>query len=269
MPCPWHRPADLMTLAVRPAALEPLPEVYTAMGAVCDANFRNWDLAVEGSPSSSTLMSPRRCVPSGMRLRAPPNSSAAIAFLISACPKICGVRDGACAGGSKGALPSDAAPAARVLSHPQPFRPRVSQAFRRPPAQHKPGALLPRRGRGPQETSRTLGAMRSKMRSMAPGCEANSLNSCSSSRLWVGCRVGVGRGRGVHGWPGSTPAAGRRPPRPASSRLSGCPGPCSPLPPRRLPWHTPKPHAGGAHENVGRRAVSPFMTSSWNPTMRR
>ena len=30
------------------------------MGAVLDVNLRNWDLAVEGSPSSSTLMSPRR-----------------------------------------------------------------------------------------------------------------------------------------------------------------------------------------------------------------
>ena len=35
------------------------------MGAVLEANFRNWDLAVEGSPSSSTLMSPRLHVPSG------------------------------------------------------------------------------------------------------------------------------------------------------------------------------------------------------------
>lgn len=29
----------------------------------------------------------------------------------------------------------------------------------------------------------TCGAMRAKMRSMAPGCAANSLNSCSSSML--------------------------------------------------------------------------------------
>ena len=30
-----------------------------------EANFRNWDLAVDGSPSKSTLMSPLRNVPSG------------------------------------------------------------------------------------------------------------------------------------------------------------------------------------------------------------
>ncbi len=42
----------LMTEAVRPAADEPLPEVYTAMGAVLLVNFRNWDLAVEGSPAA-------------------------------------------------------------------------------------------------------------------------------------------------------------------------------------------------------------------------
>ena len=33
---------------------------------VCAANLRNWDLAVEGSPMSSTWMSPRRAVPSGI-----------------------------------------------------------------------------------------------------------------------------------------------------------------------------------------------------------
>ena len=40
-----------MTEAVRPAAEEPLPLVYTAMGAVLEVNFRNCDLAVEGSPA--------------------------------------------------------------------------------------------------------------------------------------------------------------------------------------------------------------------------
>ncbi len=53
------------TVAVRPAAELPLPLVYTAMGATRETYFRNCDLAVEGSPSSSTLMSPRRLVPSG------------------------------------------------------------------------------------------------------------------------------------------------------------------------------------------------------------
>ena len=48
-----------MTEAVSPAALEPLPDVYTAMGAASWMNLSICDLAVEGSPSSSTLMSPR------------------------------------------------------------------------------------------------------------------------------------------------------------------------------------------------------------------
>lgn len=59
-------PPTCTTVAVRPAAEEPLPEVYTAMGATLEAYLRNWDLAVEGSPRSSTLTSPRRVVPSGM-----------------------------------------------------------------------------------------------------------------------------------------------------------------------------------------------------------
>ena len=58
--------ASRMTEAVSPAAEDPFPEVYTAMGAVLEANLRNCDLAVDGSPSRRTLMSPRRCVPSGI-----------------------------------------------------------------------------------------------------------------------------------------------------------------------------------------------------------
>ncbi|KAI9577382.1 hypothetical protein GQX74_013625 [Glossina fuscipes] len=52
---------SLVTDAVKPAALEPLPEV-------------NCDLAVPGSPSNKILMSPRLHKPSGKRLRDPPNS---------------------------------------------------------------------------------------------------------------------------------------------------------------------------------------------------
>ncbi len=64
-----------MTEAVRPAAEEPFPEVYTATGATFSTNFNNCDLAVPGSPRSKTLMSPRRVRPSGMRLREPVNAS--------------------------------------------------------------------------------------------------------------------------------------------------------------------------------------------------
>lgn len=46
-------------------------------------NFNNCDLAVPGSPRRSTLMSPRRRIPSGRILRDPPNKRQVIAFLIS------------------------------------------------------------------------------------------------------------------------------------------------------------------------------------------
>lgn len=64
-------PGSLITDAVKPAALDPLPEVYTAIGETFSTNFNNCDLAVPGSPSNNTLMSPRRVNPSGIRLRAP------------------------------------------------------------------------------------------------------------------------------------------------------------------------------------------------------
>ena len=49
---------------MRPAADEPFPEVYTAMGAILSTYLRNCDLATLGSPNSNTLMSPRRRMPS-------------------------------------------------------------------------------------------------------------------------------------------------------------------------------------------------------------
>mmetsp|Transcript_29921 Transcript_29921/g.85489 ORF Transcript_29921/g.85489 Transcript_29921/m.85489 type:complete len:237 (-) Transcript_29921:620-1330(-) len=74
-------PGEDTMLAVRPAALEPLPLVYTATGATFSANLRNWLLAVPGSPSSSMLLSPLMRVPSGSRLRAPPKSMQATPLL--------------------------------------------------------------------------------------------------------------------------------------------------------------------------------------------
>lgn len=69
-----------MTEAVRPAALEPLPEVYTPMGATFSTNFNSCDLAVPGSPSSRILMSPRRVRPSGNLLREPEKKKNIISF---------------------------------------------------------------------------------------------------------------------------------------------------------------------------------------------
>uniref|UniRef100_A0AAG5CRG8 Uncharacterized protein n=1 Tax=Anopheles atroparvus TaxID=41427 RepID=A0AAG5CRG8_ANOAO len=81
-----------ITDAVRPAALEPLPEVYTAIGATFSTNLSSCDLAVPGSPSSRILMSPRRVNPSGIRLRAPPNNMLMMAFLMSCEPKMLGAK---------------------------------------------------------------------------------------------------------------------------------------------------------------------------------
>mmetsp|Transcript_48038 Transcript_48038/g.109107 ORF Transcript_48038/g.109107 Transcript_48038/m.109107 type:complete len:326 (+) Transcript_48038:268-1245(+) len=51
------------TPAVSPTAEAPLPVVYTARGAIFSEYLRICDLAVPGSPRSSTLMSPRmRCL---------------------------------------------------------------------------------------------------------------------------------------------------------------------------------------------------------------
>ena len=51
--------------AVRPAADEPFPLVYTQTGAILLTNLRNWDFAVEGSPINNTLISPLNLVLSG------------------------------------------------------------------------------------------------------------------------------------------------------------------------------------------------------------
>ena len=45
---------SLATDAVKPAAVEPLPAVYTARGRKSTTYFRNCDLAVDGSPTWMT-----------------------------------------------------------------------------------------------------------------------------------------------------------------------------------------------------------------------
>lgn len=47
------------TEAVSPTAEAPFPVVYTQRGNVFSTYFRNWDLAVPGSPRIRTFMSPR------------------------------------------------------------------------------------------------------------------------------------------------------------------------------------------------------------------
>ena len=82
-----------ITEAVRPAAEDPLPDVYTAIGATLSTNFNSCDLAVPGSPSSKMLMSPLRVKPSGNLFLDPPNSRQAIAFLMSLKPQMDGAMD--------------------------------------------------------------------------------------------------------------------------------------------------------------------------------
>lgn len=56
--------------------------MYTAIEAVFYTNFKNCDLAVDGSPNNKTFMSPLKIVLSGKNFLDPPNNIQAIAFLI-------------------------------------------------------------------------------------------------------------------------------------------------------------------------------------------
>jgi len=60
-----HSPVWLscFTVAVRPTADAPLPVAYTQRGAIFCKLFKNWDLAIPGSPSRSTLISPLTLCP--------------------------------------------------------------------------------------------------------------------------------------------------------------------------------------------------------------
>mmetsp|Transcript_5249 Transcript_5249/g.16456 ORF Transcript_5249/g.16456 Transcript_5249/m.16456 type:complete len:234 (-) Transcript_5249:477-1178(-) len=75
-----------VTAAVRPTPDEPRPVVEMASGAMPRANRRICDFAVEGSPTISTLMSPRRCVPLARFFSTPPSSMSSSACFTSSCP---------------------------------------------------------------------------------------------------------------------------------------------------------------------------------------
>lgn len=107
--------SSLTTAAVRPAAEDALPDVYTARGKneqtylkttgqnsqsdqgvfKCEiiTYLRNWDFEVEGSPTIQMLMSPRRCMPSGVCLCTPPMSCSRIPFLTISWPYTVGAMD--------------------------------------------------------------------------------------------------------------------------------------------------------------------------------
>ena len=81
---------SLCTAAVSPTAEAPLPVVYTARCAVFSTYLRNCDLAVPGSPSSSTLMSPLSLALPATCFSWPPKSASASASLMSSCPWMLG-----------------------------------------------------------------------------------------------------------------------------------------------------------------------------------
>mmetsp|Transcript_38238 Transcript_38238/g.89410 ORF Transcript_38238/g.89410 Transcript_38238/m.89410 type:complete len:203 (+) Transcript_38238:1039-1647(+) len=85
---------SVVTAAVRPTPDEPLPLVEMARGAACSTKRRSCDFAVDGSPTMSTLMSPRRwvlvCFTS---FSTPPRSIRRRPFLMYSWPKMDGARD--------------------------------------------------------------------------------------------------------------------------------------------------------------------------------
>ncbi len=74
------------TAAVRPAAVEPLPEVYNPLGAILAQNFSISDFAVPGSPTRNTFTSPLILLPSPSWRWVEPTISNRIASLIRVCP---------------------------------------------------------------------------------------------------------------------------------------------------------------------------------------
>lgn len=81
---------SVVTAAVRPTPDEPRPVVAIARWATCSTKRRNCDLATDGSPISSRLMSPRMRDPFDSCRSTPPSSSSKMARLICSWPWIDG-----------------------------------------------------------------------------------------------------------------------------------------------------------------------------------
>ena len=77
---------SLKTAAVKPTPDEPLPVVYTDLGAILLIAFNNCDLATPGSPIRHTLISPLIFNPSPISLVTPPHNKSNKIFLISKWP---------------------------------------------------------------------------------------------------------------------------------------------------------------------------------------
>ena len=72
----------VVTAAVRPTPELPRPVVLMASGAMESTKRSSWLLAVDGSPTSRMLMSPRMCVPLARLRSRPPRSMSASACLM-------------------------------------------------------------------------------------------------------------------------------------------------------------------------------------------
>ena len=76
----------LWTKAVKPTAEAPCPVVKMALGAIFSVYFKNWDLAVPGSPQRRTFRSPRTLCLSDLSLAWPPKRARARPRLMSLWP---------------------------------------------------------------------------------------------------------------------------------------------------------------------------------------
>mmetsp|Transcript_42322 Transcript_42322/g.122392 ORF Transcript_42322/g.122392 Transcript_42322/m.122392 type:complete len:210 (+) Transcript_42322:1447-2076(+) len=88
-----REPPSRVMAAVRPTPLEPRPVVLTARGAMFITKRSICDLPQEGSPTSSTLMSPRRCVPFARFFSVPPTICKSSPSFTFAWPQIDGAKE--------------------------------------------------------------------------------------------------------------------------------------------------------------------------------
>mmetsp|Transcript_8874 Transcript_8874/g.27591 ORF Transcript_8874/g.27591 Transcript_8874/m.27591 type:complete len:213 (-) Transcript_8874:838-1476(-) len=88
-----REPCSRIMAAVRPTPLEPRPVVLTASGAMFMTKRSICDFPQEGSPTSSTLMSPRRCVPLARFFSVPPTICSSRPSFTPSCPQIEGANE--------------------------------------------------------------------------------------------------------------------------------------------------------------------------------
>mmetsp|Transcript_29814 Transcript_29814/g.85030 ORF Transcript_29814/g.85030 Transcript_29814/m.85030 type:complete len:221 (+) Transcript_29814:1052-1714(+) len=89
----WSKSMSRTTDAVRPAAVELFPEANTALGRKVDTHLSMALFAVAGSPSNSTLMSPRSLMPSSVFFPKAPINMSKMPFFTSKCPWMAGATE--------------------------------------------------------------------------------------------------------------------------------------------------------------------------------